>query len=125
MTADGSVTGLAAGCDMMLYPLDKPPGGGAYFAAQSQIYCGASTDLSTHVHAIHKFDAGGHATGAATIRNLFSIGTVAVDAGTDLVHMFTTGCGQAALDTATTCALRIVVGTTTYWIPVATEIEAD
>ena len=124
---DGSISGLGVGCDGQLMINDALPAGGTYYAGQSEMYMttAASSVAATTKHAVHSFNCGGHATGAATVRNLFHIGTVSVDAGTDLVHMVTTGCGQAALDTATTAAARILVGNTTYWIPLATEIEAD
>ena len=126
LSSAGSVTGLGVGLTGQLVIADALPAGGQYFAGMSEIYCAASSSIAApSKHAIHSFNTAGNATAAALVRNLFHIGSVAVDGGTDTDHMVTTGTADIGLATNLTAALRIIVNSTNYWIPLATSIAAD
>lgn len=126
LSNDGSVSGLGVGLDGQLMINDALPSGGTYYATQSEIYMttAASSVSAVTKHAIHNFRVGGHSTGKATVRNLFAItGTASVAASSDTAHMVTTGCTDIGAASNLTVALRILVGTTAHWIPLATSIS--
>lgn len=109
--ASGSITGLGIASRNTLH-VPKAMTGGTYAATQSEIYSDlATSDLAgVTEQSFHRFSNGGHATGIAKVDatgNLFSIQGLTAGSG----KLFQVNTAADA-----THALRIVIGSTPYYI---------
>lgn len=93
-----------------------------YSAIQAEIYSDAATsDPAGNLLSAFRVINGGDATGAADVDDdcvLFDLQGWTAGAA----HMFVTGLTPATVNAASSCALKIRAGATTYYIPVATAI---
>lgn len=92
-------------------------------AIQAEIYCdGANSDPGgSTILSFIRVVSDGNATGKADVDDdavLFDIQGLTAGAA----HLFATGLTAATVNAATTCSLKIRIGSTTYYIPVATAI---
>ncbi len=99
---------------------------GTLCAGMFEIYSdGDNSDPAglTELSLLRLVNAGG--AGTADVDDdafLFSIQGFTAGTGDSSAHLWSTGLTVATLAAATSCALRIKIGGTTYWIPVATAI---
>lgn len=107
----GSVTGLGVGVDAQILVPDQALGGGTYGVINSEIYSGgSSSSVAASDIAFFRAVAGGDATGAGTVdtgAHLFSIQGLSEGTG----NLFSAGADVAAAAT-----LKILVGSTEYFI---------
>lgn len=116
--AGAQTSGQGIACRTTLHVPDEVLGGLAA-PLEAEIYCdGDAADLSNG--SFIYFNAGGDATGIALAvdDNAFLFNIQGLTAGA--AHLFRTGLNAATVNAATTAALRIKVGATTYYIPLAT-----
>jgi hypothetical protein len=92
--------------------------GGLAAAVEAELYCdGGSADVSNG--AFLYCNADGNATGVASLDdNAYLLNVQGLTAGA--AHLFRTGLTAATVNAATTAALRVKVGDTDYFIPLAT-----
>jgi hypothetical protein len=114
----GNVSGLgtAARCTLHI------PGraiNGTLAPVQAEIYGDAASGAIGGEAAFIRAIVDGHADLKGSVDdNAFLLSLQGLTAGA--AHLFRTGLTAATLNAATTCALRIKIGSTTYYIPVAT-----
>lgn len=110
--------GVAARCTIHI-PNDALSTG-TLAACQGEVYMdGTSADPGSATLGVFRAIVdGGNATAQARVKNLL-IATIPNGSG----NMFETGLTAVTLNAATTCALRVKINGTTYWIPVATAVS--
>ena len=108
----GSVTGLGvAGRNTIHLPAGVMTGTVA--AIQAEIWLDTATsEPPAATHALIRGVVGGDATLKANVNKLFLLDVTATDASSDVTHMVTTGCVDSTSDTE----IKIVVGSTEYWL---------
>lgn len=118
----GTVTGLGVAMRGTLHIANQATQAGTLSAIQAEVYSdGSTSDPAGSLLSFFRVVNGGDTTGAADVDDdafLFNFDGFTAGAA----HMWVTGLTAATVNAATTCALKIRVGATTYYIPVATAI---
>lgn len=134
-TADAASTsdlGVASRCTLHIPDVASwSPGGGTMAPIQAEIYSdGAASDPGglTELSFI-RCVSDGNAAGKADVDDdafLLSLqGVTPEDGDTGTGSLVTTGCADIGAAGNLTAALKIKIGSTTYWIPAATAIAGD
>jgi len=114
----GNITGLGTALRGTLHVPGRSLGG-TVAALQAEIYGDAASGAIGGVASFLRCVLDGHADLKGSFDdNGFLLEVSGVTAGA--AHVFRTGLTAATINAATTCAFRIKVGATTYYIPVAT-----
>jgi hypothetical protein len=133
-TAGGSEcsgTGTPMTCTLHIPNVASWSPSGTYYGHQIQIYSdGAASDPDgMTVLAGLCIENAGNATGRADVDDDAYImdfpGWTPEDGDTGLTSAFTTGCADIGAASNLTAAMKIRVGGTDYWIPLATSISGD
>jgi len=118
----GTVTGLGVAMRATLHIANQATQAGTLSAIQAEIWSdGATSDPAGSLLSFFRVVNGGNATGAADVDDdafLFNLSGFTAGAA----KMFATGLTAATVNAATTASLKIRVGSTTYYIPLATAI---
>lgn len=119
----GTVTGLGVAMRATLHIANQATQAGTMSAVQAEIWSdGATSDPSGSLLSFFRVVNGGNATGAADVDDdayLFELSGFTAGAA----KMFATGLNAATVNAATTASLKIRIGSTTYYIPLATAIS--
>lgn len=114
----GNVTGLGTAGRFTLHVPNRSLTG-TTAAIMAEVYHEGSSSVIGGTTSFFRCVASGHATGIANFDdNGFVLDIAGLNAGA--AHAFRTGLTAATINAATTAALRIKVGATTYFIPIAT-----
>jgi hypothetical protein len=120
-SAAGNVTGEGQAVRGTLHIPNRSLGG-TCAAIKAELWADGSSSAVGGTLAFIRATAGGNQTGIDKIDDSgFLLALDGVTAGA--AHLFRTGLTAATINAATTCALRVKIGATTYFIPVSTAAE--